>query len=140
MGAHGMLFRRRRVFVKLREAFTYEEIAAEEGVGSSPIRQLVSGELKQRAVDSGTERAKPQLERLAPAIQLAALTHQGGSRLASKESEINRYGYATCRAKRIVSHGEMKSSFGHIFELVEARPGPVHASVDRPSRRAFGAP
>ena len=67
-----MMFRRRRVFVKLREGFTYEEIAAEEGVSPSRIRQIVSEELKQRAVDSGTEHAKLQLERLAPAIQLAA--------------------------------------------------------------------
>ena len=72
MGAHGMMFRRRRVFASLREGFTYEEIAAEEGVSPSRIRQIVSEELKQRGVDSGTEHAKLQLERLAPAIQLAA--------------------------------------------------------------------
>ena len=72
LGAHGMMFRRRRIFAKLREGFTYEEIAAEEGVSPSRIRQVVSGELKQRAVDSGTEHAKLQLERLAPALQLAA--------------------------------------------------------------------
>ena len=72
LGAHGMMFRRRRIFAKLREGFTYEEIAAEEGVSPSRIRQVVSEELKQRAVDSGTEHAKLQLERLAPALQLAA--------------------------------------------------------------------
>ncbi len=72
MGAHGMMFRRRRVFAKLREGFTYEEIAAEEGVSPSRIRQIVSEELKQREVDSGTEHAKLQLERLAPALQLGA--------------------------------------------------------------------
>ena len=43
MGAHGMMFRRRRVFVRLREGFTYEEIAAEEGVSPSRVRQIVSG-------------------------------------------------------------------------------------------------
>ena len=42
MGAHGMMFRRRRIFAKLREGFTYEEIAAEEGVSPSRIRQIVS--------------------------------------------------------------------------------------------------
>ena len=67
-----MMFRRRRVFAKLREGFTYEEIAAEEGVSASRIRQIVSEELKQREVDSGTEHAKLQLERLAPALQLGA--------------------------------------------------------------------
>ncbi len=38
----------------------------------SRIRQIVSKELQQRGVDSGAEHAKLQLDRLAPAIQLAA--------------------------------------------------------------------
>jgi hypothetical protein len=72
MGAHGMMFRRRRIFASLREGYTYDEIAAEEGVSTSRIRQIVSQELQQRAVDSGAEHAKLQLDRLAPAIQLGA--------------------------------------------------------------------
>jgi transcriptional regulator with XRE-family HTH domain len=72
MGAPGMMFRRRRIFAELREGFTYEEIAAEEGVSNSRIRQIVSGELQKRAVDSGADHAKLQLDRLAPAIQRAA--------------------------------------------------------------------
>ena len=72
LGAHGLMFRRRRVFAQLREGFTYEEIAAEEGVSVSRIRQIVTQELEQRGVDSGAEHAKLQLDRLAPAIQLAA--------------------------------------------------------------------
>ena len=72
LGAHGMMFRRRRIFVQLREGYTYDEIAAEEGVSPSRIRQIVSQELQQRGVDSGAEHAKLQLDRLAPAIQLAA--------------------------------------------------------------------
>jgi hypothetical protein len=78
LGAHGMMFRRRRVFAQLREGFTYEEIAAEEGVSVSRIRQIVSRELQQRGVDSGAEHAKLQLDRLAPAIQLAAESIAGG--------------------------------------------------------------
>src|SRR4029077_19386494 len=72
LGAHGMMFRRRRIFARLREGWTYEEIANEEGVSNSRIRQIVSKELRQRAVDSGAEHAKLQLDRLAPAVQLAA--------------------------------------------------------------------
>ena len=68
LGAHGMMFRRRRIFARLREGWTYEEIANEEGVSSSRIRQIVSQELQHRAV----EHAKLQLDRLAPAVQLAA--------------------------------------------------------------------
>ena len=72
LGAHGMMFRRRRIFARLREGFTYEEIASQEGVTITRIRQIVSAELQQRAVDSGADHAKLQLERLVPAIQLAA--------------------------------------------------------------------
>ena len=72
LGAHGMIFRRRRVFARLREGWTYEEIANEEGVSSSRIRQIVSQEPQQRAVDSGADHAKLQLDRLAPAVQLGA--------------------------------------------------------------------
>ena len=72
LGAHGMIFRRRRVFARLREGFTYDEIAAEEGVSSARVRQVVSEELQKRAVDSGADHAKLQLDRLAPAVQLAA--------------------------------------------------------------------
>ena len=78
LGAHGMLFRRRRIFAQLREGYTYDEIAAEEGVSPSRIRQIVSQELQQRAVDSGAEHAKLQLDRLAPAIQLGAEGIAGG--------------------------------------------------------------
>jgi hypothetical protein len=67
-----MMFRRRRIFARLREGFTYEEIANEERVTITRIRQIVSKELEQRAVDSGAEHAKLQLERLASVMQLAA--------------------------------------------------------------------
>jgi predicted transcriptional regulator len=72
LGAHGMMFRRRRIFARLREGFTYEEIANEEGVTITRIRQIVSAELQQRSVDSGAEHAKLQLDRLASVMQLAA--------------------------------------------------------------------
>jgi hypothetical protein len=42
LGAHGMMFRRRRIFASLREGFTYDEIAADEGV--SPSRREGAGE------------------------------------------------------------------------------------------------
>ncbi|HEY5203740.1 MAG TPA: hypothetical protein VIJ63_03950 [Roseiarcus sp.] len=72
LGGPGMTFRRRRIFASLREGFTYGEIAAEEGVSVSRIRQIVSEVLEKRAVDSGAEHAKLQLDRLAPAVQLGA--------------------------------------------------------------------
>jgi hypothetical protein len=72
LGAHGMIFRRRRIFARLREGFTYDEIANGEGVSSARVRQIVSEELQKRAVDSGADHAKLQLDRLAPAVQLGA--------------------------------------------------------------------
>jgi uncharacterized protein YerC len=69
---HGMMLRRQRIFARLREGLAYEEIAAEEGVTSTRIRQIVSEVLRKRAVDSGADHAKLQLDRLAPVMQLAA--------------------------------------------------------------------
>ena len=67
-----MLLRRRRIFARLREGWSYGEIAAEEGVTITWVRQIVADVLEKRSVDSGAEHAKLQLERLAPAMQLAA--------------------------------------------------------------------
>ena len=67
-----MVLRRRRIFARLREGLSYEEIAGEEGVSAERIRQIVSQVLQKRAVDSGANHAKLQLDRLAPAMQLAA--------------------------------------------------------------------
>ena len=64
--------RRQRIFARLREGLSYEEIAAEEGVTGTRIRQIVSEVLQKRAVDSGADHAKLQLDRLAPVMQLAA--------------------------------------------------------------------
>jgi hypothetical protein len=51
---------------------TYEEIANEEGLSISRVRQIVSEELQKRSVDSGSDHAKLQLDRLAPVMQFAA--------------------------------------------------------------------
>ena len=67
-----MVLRRRRIFARLREGWSYGEIAAEEGVTVTWVRQIVADVLEKRSVDSGAEHAKLQLERLAPAMQLAA--------------------------------------------------------------------
>ena len=56
----------------LREGASYEEIAAEEGVGRERVRQIVAEVLQRRSVDSGADHAKLQLDRLAPLMQLAA--------------------------------------------------------------------
>ena len=72
MGAHGLVLRRRRIFLRLREGLAYDEIAREEGVTSERIRQIVSEVLQKRSVDSGADHAKLQLARLAPVMQLAA--------------------------------------------------------------------
>ena len=72
MGAQGMMLRRRRIFARLREGLSYEEIATEEGVTGERIRQIVAEVLQKRSVDSGADHAKLQLDRLAPVMQLAA--------------------------------------------------------------------
>src|SRR5580692_6164474 len=70
--AYGKMQRRKRIFARLREGLSYDEIAAEESLSATRIRQIVSEVLQKRAVDSGADHAKLQLDRLAPALQLAA--------------------------------------------------------------------
>ncbi len=70
--AHGKMQRRRRIFARLREGLSYEEIAGEEGVSRERIRQIVSEVLQKRSVDSGADHAKLQLDRLLPAMRLGA--------------------------------------------------------------------
>ncbi len=72
LGALGKMQRRKRIFARLREGASYEEIAGEEGVSRERIRQIVSEVLQKRSVDSGADHAKLQLDRLLPAMQLAA--------------------------------------------------------------------
>jgi hypothetical protein len=72
VGALGKMQRRKRIFGRLREGASYEEIAAEEGVGRERVRQIVSEVLQRRSVDSGADHAKLQLDRLAPLMQLAS--------------------------------------------------------------------
>jgi Homeodomain-like domain len=72
LGAHATVLRRQRIFARLREGLSYEEIAAEEGVTSTRIRQIVSEVLQKRSIDSGADHAKLQLDRLAPVMQVAA--------------------------------------------------------------------
>ena len=72
LGALGKVQRRKRIFARLREGASYEEIAGEEGVSPERIRQIVSEVLQKRSVDSGADHAKLQLERLASVMQLAA--------------------------------------------------------------------
>ena len=72
LGALGKMARRKRIFARLREGASYEEIGSEEGVSRERIRQIVSEVLQKRAVDSGADHAKLQLDRLVPALQIAA--------------------------------------------------------------------
>ncbi len=66
--AYGKMQRRKRIFARLREGLSYDEIAAEERLTATRIRQIVSEVLQKRTVDSGADHAKLQLDRLAPAI------------------------------------------------------------------------
>jgi hypothetical protein len=63
--ALGKIMRRRRIFARLREGWAYDEIAAQEGLTATRIRQIVAEVLEKRAVDSGANHAKLQLARLA---------------------------------------------------------------------------
>jgi hypothetical protein len=73
LGALGKVQRRKRIFARLREGASYEEIAGEEGVDPERIRQIVSEVLQKRSVDSGVDHAKLQLDRLLPAMTIGRI-------------------------------------------------------------------
>ena len=66
LSALGKMRRRKRIFARLREGASYEEIGTEESVSRERIRQIVSEVLQKRSVDSGADHAKLQLDRLRP--------------------------------------------------------------------------
>jgi hypothetical protein len=67
----GRAMRKERIFQRLRQGWSYEEIAREERVSAERIRQIVSKALGSRVIDSGNDYAHLQLERLMPALRLA---------------------------------------------------------------------
>ena len=72
LNAHFRELRRVRIFMRLREGRPCTEIAREEGLTDTRIRQIVSETLKKRVVDAPTDHAMLQLMRLEPALRLAA--------------------------------------------------------------------
>jgi hypothetical protein len=61
-----------RIFARLQEGWSYEEIGRQEGVTSERIRQIVKQALEKREVEAGRDHALLQLARLGPALRLAA--------------------------------------------------------------------
>jgi hypothetical protein len=68
----GKGLRLKRIFARLREGASYDQIASEEGLTLRRVRQIVADRLEERPVDSETEHARLQLARLEPALKAAA--------------------------------------------------------------------
>jgi CRISPR/Cas system CSM-associated protein Csm2 small subunit len=66
------VMRRGRIFARLREGWAYDEIAEEERLTPERIRQIVREALERRLPDEDTDHAKLQLDRLRPAMRIAA--------------------------------------------------------------------
>ncbi len=64
--------RRMRIFARLQEGWSYDEIGREEGVTGERIRQIVKQALAAREVDASRDHALLQIARLGPALRLAA--------------------------------------------------------------------
>jgi hypothetical protein len=64
--------RTKRIFARLPDGWTYDEIAREERLTYERIRQIVSEAIGRRVIDRGSEHAHIQLERLMPALRLAS--------------------------------------------------------------------
>jgi predicted transcriptional regulator len=71
LDAYGRILRRGRILARRREGWAYDEIAREEGLTAERIRQIVREVFRKRPVESGSDHAKLQLARLAPALQAA---------------------------------------------------------------------
>jgi hypothetical protein len=70
--------RKTRIFARLRDGWSYEEIARTEELSAERVRAIVSQALEKRAIDDGSDHARLQLERLAPVLRLAADAIQEG--------------------------------------------------------------
>jgi transcriptional regulator with XRE-family HTH domain len=129
-----MMFRKWRIFARLRAGFTYEEIADEEGVTITRIRQIVSNELEQRSVDSGVEHAKLQLERLASVMQLAAEAIAAGDVTAITVASANQAYDEEARKKLMDKINRMAESLVSTRSCTRQRKSTSRSLGDR--RRA----
>lgn len=62
--------RTRRIFERLREGWSYDDIASAEHVTAERIRQIVTQVLEKRFDDRSENHARLQLERMRPALKL----------------------------------------------------------------------
>ena len=67
----GRALRRRRILLRMREGWGYEEIARAEKVTVERIRKIVADMLKRREIDDESDHARLQLARLESALQSA---------------------------------------------------------------------
>lgn len=72
LNAYGRVMRRGRIFARMREGWSYDEIARDEGLTAERIRQIVSEVLQKRKVDTEADHAKLQLARLERVMHFAS--------------------------------------------------------------------
>ena len=63
--------RRRRIFARLQEGWSYEAIAEAEDLSRERIRQIIVQTLDQREIDPNRDHTRLQIARLDPALRLA---------------------------------------------------------------------
>ena len=74
----GRAARQERIFARLRQGLSYDDIAREERLTAKRVRQIVAEVLKRREVDDGAAHARLQLARLEPLLKVAAEAAAGG--------------------------------------------------------------
>jgi hypothetical protein len=97
--------RRRRIFGRLQEGWSYEAIAEEEGLTRERIRQIVAETLGQREVDPSADHNRLQIVRLDPALRLTAEKVAAGDlqavdRLLRVLARLDRYQSADAIARQ----------------------------------------
>ena len=68
----GKAARQERIFARLRQGLSYDDVAREERVTPKRVRQIVAEVLRRREVDDGSAHARLQLARLEPLLKVAA--------------------------------------------------------------------
>ena len=124
LGRAWLMLRRKRIFAGLREGLRYDEIAAQEGVTTERIRQIVTEVLKNRSVDSSADHAKLQLDRLVPALQIAAEAVASGDVRAIPSylkvlDRLDRYQTTAASANQIYDDEARKKLLDKINRLAE---------------------
>ena len=143
--------RRMRIFARLQEGWSYEAIAAREGLTRERIRQIAAETLAGRSVDASRDHLRLQIARLDPALRLAAEQVAAGDlravdRLLRVLDRLDKYQGAAAAMgdgrKDNRAYEELLTKLGRMAARRDAAVAAVAAGAKAPGsgERRFGEP